>query len=103
MIEFPRSHIGKQMNRSDLIKQIAERTNTSQRVVGEVLDAALDSITEAVGNGYKVVLLGFGTFERSQRPAREGRNPKTGESVSIPATTVPKFSAGKHFKERVNR
>jgi DNA-binding protein HU-beta len=66
-----------------------------------VLTAAIDSIMEAVSKGEKVTLVGFGSFEPRERKEREGRNPKTGEAMKIPATKVPAFSAGKLFKDLV--
>jgi len=65
------------------------------------LSAALEAIMEAVSDGDKVTLVGFGSFESRERKAREGRNPKTGDKMEIPATRVPAFSAGKLFKDRV--
>jgi DNA-binding protein HU-beta len=65
------------------------------------LSAAIDIIVTSVAGGDKVTLVGFGSFEKRERKAREGRNPKTGESMTIAATTVPAFSAGKSFKETV--
>ncbi|MEO0943200.1 MAG: HU family DNA-binding protein, partial [Cyanobacteria bacterium J06642_12] len=67
-----------------------------------VVTATIDSIMEAVSEGDKVTLIGFGSFESRDRKQREGRNPKTGEPMTIPATTVPAFSAGKAFKEQVS-
>ncbi|MDJ0526739.1 MAG: HU family DNA-binding protein, partial [Microcystis sp. M53600_WE12] len=66
-----------------------------------VLTAAIETIIEAVSEGDKVTLVGFGSFEARERQAREGRNPKTGDKMDIPATRVPAFSAGKLFKDRV--
>ncbi|MDJ0562376.1 MAG: HU family DNA-binding protein, partial [Microcystis sp. M49629_WE12] len=66
-----------------------------------VLTAAIETIIEAVSEGDKVTLVGFGSFEARERQAREGRNPKTGDKMEIPATRVPAFSAGKLFKDRV--
>jgi DNA-binding protein HU-beta len=67
------------------------------------LTALLETITQVVADGDKVTLIGFGTFEAKKRSAREGRNPKTGEAVQIPAATVPTFSAGKAFREAVKK
>jgi len=66
-----------------------------------VVSATIDTVMETVSEGEKVTLIGFGSFEPRDRKARDGRNPKTGEVIKIPATTVPAFSAGKAFKERV--
>ena len=66
-----------------------------------MVSATIDTVMETVSEGEKVTLIGFGSFEPRDRKARDGRNPKTGEVIKIPATTVPAFSAGKAFKERV--
>lgn len=89
------------MNKGELIDTIAEKADISKKMADTVLTATIDSIMEAVANGDKVALVGFGSFEARDRKAREGRNPKTGETMTIPATTVPAFSAGKAFKESV--
>jgi len=90
------------MNKGDLVDAIATRAEWTKKDVSIVLDATIATIIEAVSSGDKVSLVGFGTFERRDRQAREGRNPKTGEPMAIPATKVPAFSAGKGFKERVS-
>ena len=89
------------MNKGDLVDAIATRAEWTKKDVAIVLDATIATIIEAVSSGDKVSLVGFGVFERRDRQAREGRNPKTGEPMAIPATKVPAFSAGKGFKERV--
>lgn len=89
------------MNKGDLIDRIAERTPVTKKQADAVLTAALEAIMEAVSEGEKVTLVGFGSFESRDRKEREGRNPKTGEKMSIPATKVPAFSPGKLFKEKV--
>lgn len=89
------------MNKSDLIEQMAATAEISKAAAGKALDAAIDTITKAVASGDTVSLIGFGTFKASERAAREGKNPKTGEKLSIAATTVPKFSAGAGFKAAV--
>lgn len=89
------------MNKGDLVDKIAEKSGVTKKQADAVLTATLDSIIDAVSRGEKVTLVGFGTFEARGRKAREGRNPKTGETLTIPATTVPAFSAGKLFKEKV--
>jgi DNA-binding protein HU-beta len=89
------------MNKGELVDSIAEKANVTKKQADTVLTAALDSIVEAVSSGEKVTLVGFGAFEPRERKAREGRNPKTGAKMQIPATTVPAFSAGKLFKEKV--
>lgn len=89
------------MNKGELVDAIAAQANVTKKQADAVLTAALESIMEAVTKGDKVTLVGFGSFEPRQRQAREGRNPKTGETMEIPASTVPAFSAGKVFKEKV--
>lgn len=89
------------MNKGELIDAIASKTQTSKKEADAVLTATIDAIMEAVANGEKVTLVGFGTFEPRARAARDGRNPQTGKAIKIPATTVPAFSAGKQFKDMV--
>lgn len=89
------------MNKGELLDTVAEKAGVSKKVADAVVSATIDSIMEAVSNGDKVTLVGFGSFEPRDRKQREGRNPKTGETMTIPATTVPAFSAGKAFKEKV--
>ena len=89
------------MNKGELIDQVADKASVTKKQADAVITAALESIVEAVSDGDKVTLVGFGSFERRERKAREGRNPKTGAKMEIPATRVPAFSAGKLFKERV--
>lgn len=89
------------MNKGELVDAIAEKSSVTKKQADAVLTAAIDAVMEAVSKGEKVTLVGFGTFERRERAAREGRNPKSGETMQIPATTVPAFSAGKLFKEKV--
>ncbi|MGK7890196.1 MAG: HU family DNA-binding protein [Leptolyngbyaceae cyanobacterium] len=89
------------MNKGELVDKIAENANVTKKEADAVLSAALEAIMEAVSSKDKVTLVGFGSFEPRERKAREGRNPKTGEAMMIPATVVPAFSAGKLFKEMV--
>lgn len=90
------------MNKGELVDAIAEKANVTKKQADAILTAALEAIQEEVAAGNKVTLVGFGTFEPRQRSEREGRNPKTGEVMTIPATRVPAFSAGKMFKEKVS-
>jgi DNA-binding protein HU-beta len=90
------------MNKGELIDAIAEKAGVPKKTADTVVTAAIESIMEAVSQGDKVTLVGFGSFEPRPRKEREGRNPKTGETMMIPATTVPAFSAGKAFKDRVS-
>ena len=89
------------MNKGELVEAIAAKAQTSRKDADAILTATVEVLMEAVANGEKVTLVGFGTFEPRQRAAREGRNPQTGKTIQIPETTVPAFSAGKQFKELV--
>ena len=89
------------MNKGELVDVIAEKASVTKKEAETVLSATLDPIVEAVTSGVKVTLVGFGSFEKRARAQREGRNPKTGETMTIAATSVPAFSAGKGFKETV--
>jgi len=91
------------MNQTELIQQVADDANLTKTQTQEAVKALLKTIMQVVADGDKVTLVGFGTFESKERSAREGRNPKTGETVQIPAATVPTFSAGKTFREAVNK
>ena len=89
------------MNKVELIAQIDEKSGLSKKDAEKALAAVIDTITEAVSNGDKVQLVGFGSFEVKQREARVGRNPKTKEAIEIPATRVPVFKAGRALKDSV--
>lgn len=90
------------MNKAELIDKVTESVDgTTKKQADQVLTAILEQITKAVAEGNKVTLVGFGAFEARDRQARQGRNPKTGEDITIPATRVPAFSAGKQFKDSV--
>ncbi|MEH2156781.1 HU family DNA-binding protein [Nostoc sp.] len=89
------------MNKGELVDAVAAKTNITKKQADEVISAFLSVVTEAVANGDKVTLIGFGSFERRDRSEREGRNPKTNEPITIPATKVPAFSPGKQFREKV--
>ena len=91
------------MRKSDLINHIARNADISKVSAGRALDAAISGITAAVAAGDTVALPGFGSFKPTDRAAREGKNPKTGEVLQIAATTVPKFSAGASFKAAVGK
>jgi DNA-binding protein HU-beta len=79
----------------------SHKAGVTKKQADAVLTAAIDTIIETVSDGDKVALVGFGSFERRDRKAHEGRNPKTNEKMEIPATRVPGFSAGKQFRESV--
>lgn len=89
------------MNKTELINQVAEKTGLTKKDSTKAVDALFDSITEALRNGDKVQLIGFGNFEVRERAERTGRNPQTGEEMVIPATKVPAFKPGKALKDAV--
>lgn len=89
------------MNKAQLIDHLSDRLG-GKRAAAEAVDAVLDTITRRVAAGERVALTGFGVFEKVARPARTGRNPRTGASVKIKKTTVPKFKAGQSFKDVVS-
>ncbi|MBE7385544.1 MAG: HU family DNA-binding protein [Leptolyngbya sp. SIO1E4] len=89
------------MNKGELINKIAEKSGVTKKEADSILTATVEAIMETVSSGDKVSLVGFGSFESRDRKEREGRNPKTGETMVIPATVVPAFSAGKQFKDMV--
>ena len=91
------------MNKAELIAAMAAKTGETKKSAEASLDAFISTVTESLKKGEKVQLVGFGTFETRERAAREGRNPRTKETINIPASTVPVFKAGKEFKERVNK
>jgi Bacterial nucleoid DNA-binding protein len=89
------------MNKAELIAEVAEKASLSKKDSEKAVNAALDSITDALEKGDKVQLVGFGAFEVKSRGARIGRNPKTKEEIKIPASKVPQFKAGKALKEAI--
>ena len=91
------------MNKEDLVKEISKKAKVSQKQASEIVTLTFETIKKSVSKGKKVTLVGFGTFEKRKRSARNGRNPQTGKEIKIPAKTVPAFSAGKNFKEIVNK
>ncbi|MBQ4151165.1 MAG: HU family DNA-binding protein [Clostridia bacterium] len=90
------------MNKTELIEAIVKATDLKKKDAEAALAATIDAIENALAKGDKVQLVGFGTFETKKRAAREGRNPKTGETIKIKASKYPAFSAGKAFKDKVN-
>ena len=88
------------MNKAELVAAIADKTELSKKDSEKALKAFIDVVTEELKKGEKVQLVGFGTFETSERAAREGRNPQTGKTMKIPASTAPRFKAGKALKEK---
>ena len=90
------------MNKAELVAAMAEQTNLSKKDAEAALKAFIDVVSEELKKGEKVQLVGFGTFEVSERAAREGRNPQTGETMEIKASKTPKFKAGKALKDMMN-
>lgn len=90
------------MNKSELVGKVAEKSGLSKKDSEKAVNAMIDAIGEALAQGDKVSLVGFGTFEVRERAPRTGRNPQTGEEIAIPATKVPAFKAGKALKESVD-
>jgi DNA-binding protein HU-beta len=90
------------MNKAELVAAIAEKTELSKKDSEKALKAFVDVVTEELTKGEKVQLVGFGTFEVSDRPARTGRNPQTKEAITIAASKAPKFKAGKALKDVIN-
>ena len=90
------------MNKTELVAAVAEQADISKKDAEKALKAFVDVVTEEMKKGEKVQLVGFGTFEVSERAAREGRSPQTGKTMKIEACKVPKFKAGKALKDAVN-
>ncbi len=86
------------MNKNELISAVAEKTGLSKKDSEKAINATLDAITAAVANGEKVQLIGFGTFELRERAEKQARNPRTGETMTVPACKAPAFKAGQAFK-----
>ena len=90
------------MNKSELIDIVAAKADISKSTAGDALDAILGGITGALKSGDSVTFVGFGTFSVSARAARDGRNPRTGETIKIKASNLAKFKAGKALKDALN-
>lgn len=90
------------MNKSELIDAVASAADLSKADAGRAIDATVSAITDALSKGDSLSLVGFGTFSVSERAARSGRNPRTGETIQIAAAKLPKFKAGKALKDAVN-
>ena len=90
------------MNRMELVAAIAEKSELSKKDAEKALKAFTDVVAEELKKGEQIQLVGFGTFKVSERAAREGRNPQTGETMKIEASKAPKFKAGKALKDLVN-
>ncbi len=89
------------MTKADLIDKMAKDAGISKAAAGKALGSLIEGVVKTVKKGGKVALVGFGTFSSGKRKARTGRNPQTGAAIKIPARKVPKFSAGKSFKDAV--
>ena len=90
------------MNKNDLVAQVAEGSELSKADSAKAVDAVFDAITKSLKKGQEVRLVGFGTFSVTKRRATEGRNPRTGEKIKIPASKQAKFKAGKGLKDSVS-
>ncbi len=90
------------MNKTELIAAVAEKTDLSKKDADAAVSVVLGAITDALKAGDKIQLVGFGTFEVRNRAAKQGRNPRTGETMTVPASKVPAFKAGKALKDSVN-
>lgn len=89
------------MNKNDLVSAVADTSGLSKSDAGKAVDSVFGAITGALKSGSEVRLVGFGTFAVAERAASEGRNPRTGEKINIPASKQPKFKAGKGLKDSV--
>jgi len=94
---------GVRMTKDELVARVANAAGMPKTHVNKVIKATLDEITKCLKKGDKVSFVGFGTFKTAKRAARTGRNPQTGAKIKIPATVVPKFSAGKSLKQAVSK
>jgi DNA-binding protein HU-beta len=90
------------MNKTELVATIAEKAEISKKDAERALNAFTDTVSDALREGDKIQLVGFGTFEVSERAERTGRNPQSGETMVIPASKIPKFKAGKALKDAIN-
>lgn len=90
------------MNKQELVAAVAEKAELSKKDAEKALKAFTDTVAEELKKGEKIQIVGFGTFEVSERAAREGRNPQTGETMEIKASRSPKFKAGKALKDSLN-
>ena len=90
------------MNKNELVSAVAKQAELSKKDAGLAVEAVFDTIAKALEKGDKVQLIGFGTFDVSERAARTGRNPQTGADMTIAASKAPKFKAGKALKDSIN-
>lgn len=89
------------MNKADLVAKVASTTGLTKKAAQDAMEAMMEAVMASIAKGDSVTLTGFGTFKASNRAARNGRNPQTGEVIKIPARTVPVFRPGKEFKDMV--
>lgn len=91
------------MNKTELVAGVAEKAGLTKKDAEKAVNALFDCVQQALADGEKVQLIGFGTFEVKKRAARKGRNPRTGQDIEIPASSSPSFKAGKALKDAVNK
>ena len=91
------------MTKAELVTMVAEKADLTKKDAEKAISAVVDSISETLAKGEKIQLVGFGTFEVRERPERTGRNPRTKETITIPATKVPAFKAGQGFKAAISK
>lgn len=91
------------MNKTELVNSVADKSALSKKDAEKAVSALFEAVTQALEQGEKVTLVGFGTFEVKECAEKTGRNPKTGEAIQIPASRKPKFTAGKALKDAVNK
>jgi len=89
------------MNKAELVEAVSDKAGITKKQAGSVIDAITDTVKETLSKGERITLVGFGTFHVMERKAREGRNPRTGKKLEIPAKKVPKFRVGKNLREAV--
>jgi len=89
------------MNKAELVEEVSNKTGITKKQAGNVINAITDTVKETLSKGERITLVDFGTFHVMKRKAREGRNPRTGKKLEIPAKKVPKFRPGKNLKEAV--
>ena len=90
------------MNKAELVEEVSGKTNLTKKLTQDVIDTVIETIGDTLSRGEKVTLVGFGTFQVASRKARRGVNPRTRESINIPAKKVPKFVPGKILKEKID-
>lgn len=100
-LPHPRLEGRKSMNKNDLVNEVSKKTGLTKEKTGNIIDALTDSIVTTLARGEKVTLVGFGTFQVTERKARRGRNPRTGEVIEISAKKLPKFKVGKSLRKAV--